>query len=285
MGILEMEGLTKRFAGLTAVDNVNLTVNRGETKAIIGPNGAGKSTAINLVTGLLEPTAGYIYYDLPDADAADLRELREIPEENRNQGQRQRLQELRASYSITGLEPHEVVQAGISKSFQTASIFPGMTARQNVQMAALASEHGSFEFNFLQRQDSFNAVEETASEMLEAVELLRSSDVEAGSLPYGDKRRLEIAIALASNPDLLFMDEPTAGMSPEETEATVDLVKQLQEELGLTIVMVEHDMEIIFRIADSIAVLNRGAIIADGTPEEVRKNTDVQEAYLGGVEL
>jgi branched-chain amino acid transport system ATP-binding protein len=285
MGLLEMEGLTKRFAGLTAVDKVNLTVNRGETKAIIGPNGAGKSTAINLVTGLLEPTAGHIYYDLPDDDAADLHELREIPDNDRDQRQRQRLQELRSSYSITGLEPHEVVQTGISKSFQTASIFPGMTARQNVQMAALAAEHGSFQLNFLRRQDSFDAVDETAGEMLEAVELLRSSDIEAKSLPYGDKRRLEIAIALAANPDLLFMDEPTAGMSPEETEATVDLVKRLQEELGLTIVMVEHDMEIIFRIADSIAVLNRGAIIADGTPEEVRENTDVQEAYLGGVEL
>jgi branched-chain amino acid transport system ATP-binding protein len=178
-----------------------------------------------------------------------------------------------------------VVQTGISKSFQTASIFPGMTARENVQMAALASEHGSFQLNFLKRQSSFGAVDETATEMLEAVDLLPSDDVEAASLPYGDKRRLEIAIALAAEPDLLFMDEPTAGMSPEETQATVDLIERLQEELGLTIVLVEHDMEIIFSIADSIAVLNRGAIIADGTPDEVQGDTDVQEAYLGGVEL
>jgi branched-chain amino acid transport system ATP-binding protein len=285
MGLLELEGLTKRFSGLTAVDDVNLTVERGETKAVIGPNGAGKSTTINLVTGLLEPTEGHVYYDLPDDDAADLHELREVPEDERDQDQQRRIAELRSEYGITGREPHEVVQAGISKSFQTASIFPGMTARENVQMAALANEHGSFQLNFLRRQDSFTEVDETASEMLEAVNLVDSDDVEAGSLPYGDKRRLEIAIALASEPDLLFMDEPTAGMSPEETQSTVELIERLQEELGLTIVLVEHDMEVIFRIADSIAVLNRGAIIADGTPEEVQDNTDVQEAYLGGVEL
>ena len=285
MGLLELEGLTKRFSGLTAVDDVNLTVERGETKAVIGPNGAGKSTTINLVTGLLEPTEGHVYYDLPDDDAADLHELREVPEDERDQDQQRRIAELRSEYGITGREPHEVVQAGISKSFQTASIFPGMTARENVQMAALANEHGSFQLNFLRRQDSFTEVDETASEMLEAVNLVDSDDVEAGSLPYGDKRRLEIAIALASEPDLLFMDEPTAGMSPEETQSTVELIERLQEELGLTIVLVEHDMEVIFRIADSIAVLNRGAIIADGTPEEVQDNTDVQEASLGGVEL
>ena len=285
MGLLEMEGLTKRFSGLTAVDDVDLTVERGETKAIIGPNGAGKSTTINLVTGLLEPTAGHVYYDPPDGAAADIHELRTIPDEERSADQQQRLDELRSEYSITGLEPHEVVQTGISKSFQTASIFPGMTARENVQMAALATEHGSFKLNFLRRQSSFNAVDEIATEMLEAVGLLRDAGEEAASLPYGDKRRLEIAIALASEPDLLFMDEPTAGMSPEETQATVDLVERLQQELGLTIVLVEHDMEIIFSIADSIAVLNRGAIIADGTPDEVQGDTDVQEAYLGGVEL
>ena len=285
MGLLEMEGLTKRFSGLTAVDDVDLTVERGETKAIIGPNGAGKSTTINLVTGLLEPTAGHVYYDPSDEAAADIHELRAIPDEERSADQQQRLDELRSEYSITGLEPHEVVQTGISKSFQTASIFPGMTARENVQMAALATEHGSFKLNFLRRQSSFNAVDEIATEMLEAVGLLRDAGEEAASLPYGDKRRLEIAIALASEPDLLFMDEPTAGMSPEETQATVDLVERLQQELGLTIVLVEHDMEIIFSIADSIAVLNRGAIIADGTPDEVQGDTDVQEAYLGGVEL
>jgi branched-chain amino acid transport system ATP-binding protein len=285
MGLLEMERLTKRFSGLTAVDHVDLTVERGETKAIIGPNGAGKSTTINLVTGLLDPTEGHVYYDPTGEAASDIHEIRTIEPDERSEKQRRRIDELRSEYGITGLDPHEVVQAGISKSFQTASIFPGMTARENVQMAALASEHGSFQLNFLRNRSSFGAVDETATEMLDAVDLLRSADVEAGSLPYGDKRRLEIAIALAAEPELLFMDEPTAGMSPEETQATVDLIERLQEELGLTIVLVEHDMEIIFSIADSIAVLNRGAVIADGPPDEVQGDTDVQEAYLGGVEL
>jgi branched-chain amino acid transport system ATP-binding protein len=252
MSLLQTEGLTKRFAGLTAVDHVDLAVERGETKAIIGPNGAGKSTFINLVTGMLEPTAGTVAFDGDD---------------------------------ITGYDPHQVVQRGISKSFQTASIFPSMTVRENVQIAALAAEHGSFQFNFFKHRGSFSEVEAIARRMLDAVELLGSAETEASSLPYGDKRRLEIAIALAAEPELLFMDEPTAGMSPDETNATVDLIERLQEELGLTIVLVEHDMEIIFSIADSIAVLNRGSIIADGPPEEVQGDVDVQEAYLGGVEL
>jgi len=252
MPLLQTNGLTKRFAGLTAVDHVDLAVERGETKAIIGPNGAGKSTFINLVTGLLEPTEGVITFN---------------------------------DDTITGYDPHQVVQTGISKSFQTASIFPSMTVRENVQIAALAAEHGSFQFNFLKRRESLTSVDEIATRMLDAVDLLGAAGTEASSLPYGDKRRLEIAIALAAEPELLFMDEPTAGMSPDETNATVDLIERLQDELGLTIVLVEHDMEIIFSIADSIAVLNRGSIIADGPPAEVQGDVDVQEAYLGGVEL
>jgi branched-chain amino acid transport system ATP-binding protein len=285
MGLLDTADLTKRFAGLTAVDSVDLSVGRGETKAIIGPNGAGKSTFINLVTGLLDPTEGDVFYDLPDAEAAELREIAAVDPDDRDADQRTRLNELRTEFAITGLEPHEVVQQGISKSFQTASIFPGMTVRENVQIAALAAEHGSFQFNFLKRREAFDDVDAIATEMLDAVDLLGAADEEAGSLPYGDKRRIEIAIALAAEPDLLFMDEPTAGMSPEETNATVDLIERLQEDLGLTIVLVEHDMEVIFRIADSIAVLNRGEIIADGPPDQVQGDQNVQEAYLGGVEL
>jgi branched-chain amino acid transport system ATP-binding protein len=285
MGLLETYGLTKRFSGLTAVDQVDLSVERGNTRAVIGPNGAGKSTFINLVTGLLEPTEGHVYYDPSDADVADLDELERTPAEDRTSDQQQRLKELRSEYSITGWEPHDIVQQGVSKSFQTASIFPGMTVRENVEMAALAAEHGSFQVNFFKHRNSFTSVHDVAAEMLESVGLLGSADMDAANLPYGDKRRLEIAIALASEPDLLFMDEPTAGMSPEETHATVDLVERLQEELGLTIVLVEHDMEIIFRIADSIAVLNRGQVIADGPPEEVKGDPNVQDAYLGGVEL
>jgi branched-chain amino acid transport system ATP-binding protein len=285
MALLETREITKRFEGLTAVDDVDLAVERGETRAIIGPNGAGKSTFINCVTGLLEPTEGRIYYDLSDEASADLSEIHGTPPDDRTGDQRRRLDEIHAEYGITGADPHEVVQRGISKSFQTASIFPEMTVFENAQIAALAAEHGSFQLNFLRRRDTFEGVERVAEEILASVELLEEADVLAQNLPYGDKRRLEIAIALAAEPDLLFMDEPTAGMSPEETHATVDLIEDLQEELGLTIVLVEHDMEIIFRVADRIAVLNRGRVIADGPPKDVQGKPDVQEAYLGGVEL
>ncbi|WP_372913005.1 ABC transporter ATP-binding protein [Salinigranum sp.] len=252
MSLLRTEDLRKQFGGLTAVDDVTFEVERGETRAVIGPNGAGKSTLINCITGMLTPTSGTVHFDDED---------------------------------ITGMDPHVAVQTGISKSFQTASIFPNMTVKENVEIAALASEHGSFQLNFFKNRSSFDEVHRISERMLDAVGLLKHRDQTAGSLPYGDKRRLEIAIALASEPEMLFMDEPTAGMSPEETNSTVDLIEELQDDLGLTILIVEHDMEIIFRIADKILVLNRGRVIADGTPEEVRDNEDVQEAYLGGVEL
>ena len=285
MSLLVTEDLTKQFAGLTAVDGVSLSVEPGETRAIIGPNGAGKSTLINCITGMLEPTGGAVYYDLPEDAAAELEELAAGAREERSEADQRRIDELRAEYGITGLESHEVVQRGISRSFQTASIFPGMSVRDNVEIAAFGTEHGSFRFNFLRHRGSFDAVHDLTEEILEAAGLDRDAEVAAGSLPYGDKRRLEIAIGLASEPDLMFMDEPTAGMSPEETNQTVDLLERLKEELGLTIVLVEHDMEVIFRVADRIAVLNRGRIIAEGPPEEVKGDPQVQEAYLGGVEL
>jgi len=252
MALLETEALTKQFSGLTAVDNVDLTVESGETRAIIGPNGAGKSTFINCITGMLEPSGGSVVFQGED---------------------------------ITGTPSHEVVQRGISRSFQTASIFPGMTVWENVQIAAFGTQHGSFRFNFLRHRESFPEVDDLTGEILGAVGLVDDAEVAAANLPYGDKRRLEIAIGLASEPDLVFMDEPTAGMSPEETNHTVDLLERLKEELGLTIVLVEHDMEVIFRVSDRIAVLHNGRIIAEGEPEEVQGDEDVQEAYLGGVEL
>ncbi|MFC6988219.1 ABC transporter ATP-binding protein [Haloplanus sp. GCM10025708] len=252
MSLLSTTSLVKQFGGLTAVDEVSFEVDRGETRAVIGPNGAGKSTLINCITGMLEPTRGTVEFDGED---------------------------------ITGVEPHDAVQRGLSKSFQTASIFPEMSVEENVEIAALAAEHGSFQLNFLRKRESFDEVHRISERMLDAVELLDQRDHEAASLPYGDKRRLEIAIALASEPEMLFMDEPTAGMSPGETHATVELIEELQDDLELTILIVEHDMEVIFRIADRILVLNRGRVIADATPEEVQGDPEVQEAYLGGVEL
>lgn len=252
MALLETENLVKEFGGLVATDDVNLSVEEDERVSIIGPNGAGKSTLINLITRRLDPTSGDIRFK---------------------------------GESIVNREPHEVVQMGVSKSFQTASIFSNLTVRENAEIAALAAEHGSFGFKFLEHRDSLTDVHQVASDTLDAVGLLNQADRTASELPYGDKRRLEIGIALAAEPDLLLMDEPTAGMSPEETEATVDLVEEVKRELGLTFVLIEHDMEIVFRVSDRIVVLNRGQIIAEGTPDEIRGDPEVQEAYLGGVDL
>jgi len=252
MALLETEDLVKEFGGLVATDDVNLTVEEDERVSIIGPNGAGKSTLVNLITRRLDPTSGDIRFK---------------------------------GESIVDRKPHEVVQMGVSKSFQTASIFSDLSVRENAEIAALAAEHGSFGFKFLEHRDSLTDVHEVARDTLDAVGLLDQADRKASELPYGDKRRLEIGIALAAEPDLLLMDEPTAGMSPEETEATVDLVEEVKREMGLTFVLIEHDMEIVFSISDRIVVLNRGRVIAEGTPDEIRGDPEVQEAYLGGVDL
>ncbi|WP_327051745.1 ABC transporter ATP-binding protein [Halomicrococcus gelatinilyticus] len=252
MSLLETRGLTKEFGGLVAVDDVDLDIQEDERVSVIGPNGAGKSTLINLITRMLDPTDGDIRFK---------------------------------GETITDLDPYDVVQMGVSKSFQTASIFPELTVEENARIAALAAEHGSFRFNFLRHQNHYPEVAELTHETLDSVGLLGQRDTTAADLPYGDKRRLELGIALASEPDLLLMDEPTAGMSPEETHATVDLIEQVKEEHGLTILLVEHDMEIVFNVSDRIIVLNRGGVIARGTPDEVQGDPRVQEAYLGGVEL
>jgi len=250
--LLETDDLVKEFGGLVATDHVNLEIQEGELLSLIGPNGAGKSTLINLITRMLDETEGDVRFE---------------------------------GESIVDLEPHEVVQRGIGKSFQTASIFPDLSVEENANIASFGAEHGSFRFNFFRHRNAYPEVEQRTREVLDAVELLDQRETTASALPYGDKRRLELGIALASEPSLLLMDEPTAGMSPEETAATVDLVEDLQADLDLTIMLVEHDMEVVFRVSDRIAVLNRGSIIAEGTPEEVQGDPAVQEAYLGGVEL
>ncbi|MDJ1434761.1 ABC transporter ATP-binding protein [Halostagnicola sp. A-GB9-2] len=250
MTFFETRELTKSFNGLTAVDNVSVSIREGELVCVIGPNGAGKTTFVNLVTGMLEPTSGEVLFEGTD---------------------------------VTGSDPHEITQAGISRSFQTASLFTNLTVEENVKVAALAAEQGSFRVNFFRRLDAYPAVTERAQALLERFNLVADRNMDTGSLSYGDKRRLELAVAMANDPRLIFMDEPTAGMSPEETQATTELIKSIQEERTMGAVMIEHDMDLVFDLADRIVVLNRGEIIAKGTPGEIREHPEVQEAYLGGV--
>lgn len=252
MALLEIENLTKEFGGLTAVDEVNLSFDEGELVSIIGPNGAGKSTVINLITGLLAPTSGNIRFQGED---------------------------------IVEKEPHEISQMGIGRSFQTASIFPELSVRDNVSVAAFASEQGSFTVNFFRRRDSYDEVIERTDHILETMELENEAETEAQSLPYGDKRRLEVAVGLATDPTFMFMDEPTAGMSPEATEMTVELIRDLLSEWGLTICLVEHDMSVVFEVSDRIVALHQGQVISKGTPDEMKDDPDVREAYLGGADI
>jgi branched-chain amino acid transport system ATP-binding protein len=242
--MLRVQDLRKSFDDFKAVDGANLTVDKGQLVAVIGPNGAGKTTLFNLITGQLQSDSGKIIFN----------------DEN-----------------ISRLPPHKICRRGIARSFQIANIFPRLSVFRNVQVSVLAQQKLS---NKLLRPASRMAVEET-NRILKSVGLADKRLDVAGSLSHGDKRTLEIAIALGNEPDLLILDEPTAGMSPEETAATISLIRRLADEHGLTILFCEHDMEIIFNVAQSIMVMQQGRTIAQGKPEEVRQNREVQEAYLG----
>ena len=243
--MLRVEQLNKFFGDFKAVNGANLTVEKGHLVAVIGPNGAGKTTLFNLIAGQLQPDDGKIVFN----------------DEN-----------------ISKLPPHEICRKGIARSFQIANIFPRLSVFRNVQVSVLAQQKLS---NKLFRPAHQLVVEET-NRILESVGLVdRKLDV-AGSLSHGDKRTLEIAIALGNEPELLILDEPTAGMSPDETTATMLLIQWLADEKGLTILFCEHDMEVVFNVAQSIMVMQQGHTIVQGSPEEVRQNSEVQEAYLGG---
>jgi len=243
--MLRVEQLNKFFGDFKAVNGANLTVEKGHLVAVIGPNGAGKTTLFNLIAGQLQPDDGKIVFN----------------DEN-----------------ISKLPPHEICRKGIARSFQIANIFPRLSVFRNVQVSVLAQQKLS---NKLFRPAHQLVVEET-NRILESVGLVdRKLDV-AGSLSHGDKRTLEIAIALGNEPELLILDEPTAGMSPDETAATMLLIQRLADEQGLTILFCEHDMEVVFNVAQSIMVMQQGHTIVQGSPEEVRQNSEVQEAYLGG---
>jgi branched-chain amino acid transport system ATP-binding protein len=243
--MLQVESLMKSFDDFMAVNGANLTVGKGEIVAVIGPNGAGKTTLFNLITGALKRDRGRIVFKGED---------------------------------IGELPPYEICKKGISRSYQIVNIFPRLTVFGNVQVAVLSYQRRS---SNLFRPAQGIAVNETKS-ILESMGLSDKEKSIAGSLSHGDQKILEIAIALGNEPELLILDEPTAGMSPEETQATMELVKRLANQRGLTILFCEHDMDIVFSIAQSIMVMRHGQTIIQGSLEEVRNNKEVQEAYLGG---
>jgi len=243
--MLQVENLIKSFDDFMAVNGANLTVGKGEIVAVIGPNGAGKTTLFNLITGALKRDRGRIVFKGED---------------------------------ISELPPYEICKKGITRSYQIVNIFPRLTVFGNVQVAVLSHQRRS---SNLFRPAQSIAVEETRN-ILESVGLSEKEKNIAGSLSHGDQKILEIAIALGNEPELLILDEPTAGMSPEETQSTIELIKRLAQMRGLTILFCEHDMDIVFSIAQSIMVMRHGQTIIQGTPEEVKNNKEVQEAYLGG---
>ena len=243
--MLRVQALQKSFGDFKAVNGAHLTAEKGQLVAVIGPNGAGKTTLFNLITGQLQSDGGSIVFN----------------DEN-----------------INKLPPYKICRKGIARSFQIANVFPRLPVFRNVQVSVLSQQKLS---NKLFHPASQMALEET-SRILESVGLLDKKFDVAGSLSHGDKRTLEIAIALGNEPELLILDEPTAGMSPEETTATMSLIQTLADKQGLTILFCEHDMEVVFNVAQSIMVMQQGYTIIQGTPEEIRQNSEVQKAYLGG---
>ena len=241
--LLRTERLTRSFGSLTAVNAVSLTVRKGELRSIIGPNGAGKTTFFRLVSGEMEPSSGRVLFQETD---------------------------------ITGLPQHRVCRLGIAKSYQITNIFPHLSVLENVRVAVQGYARS---FNFWSRADRIAGCRERAAEILATVSLVRQAERPAAHLSHGEKRHLEIGIALASDPVLLLLDEPTAGMSPEETDETMVLIRELAR--GRTVVLVEHKMKLVMGISDRVTVLHQGAVLADGTPEEIRANRLVQETYLG----
>jgi branched-chain amino acid transport system ATP-binding protein len=241
-GILRTDGLIVRFGGLTALNNVSLSVPRGEIRAVIGPNGAGKSTFFNCLTGVIRPTAGRIMFDEDD---------------------------------ITGLPPYLISRKGLARSYQITNILPGATVLENVRIAAQSRHHN---WSMLRHHRAYTDVIDRAHEVLASIGLDAKSMELAANLSHGEQRTLEIAIALATEPKLLCLDEPTAGMSVAETHHTVDLIRRIAT--NLTILIVEHDMEVVMGLASAITVLHYGEVLAEGAPAEIQANARVQEVYL-----
>ncbi|GAB7020696.1 ATP-binding cassette domain-containing protein [Halostagnicola bangensis] len=246
MTILETENLTKSFGKLVAVDGVTLAVEEGTVHSVIGPNGAGKSTLFNLITGLYEPTNGRMTFDGAD---------------------------------ITGQDPDEIVRLGIARSFQTSDVFPAMTVKENVLTAAqAASDHKR---SIRVKANSLEEHTQRAESVLADIGLEQYTDTVARNLSHGDRRKLEIALTIVNNPTVLLLDEPAAGMGKEESLELTEMIERITTERGITVMLIEHDIEIVMDISDRITVLQAGQIIADGTPEEVGADETVRKAYLG----
>lgn len=251
--VLEIKNISKNFGGISALTDVSFSVNEGEIFGLIGPNGAGKTTMFNMITNLFPPTSGEITF---------------------------------LGKNITGLKPYKITEQGICRTFQNIRLFSQMTALENVMVGGHCRSHaGVFSSVFRtkgQKQEE-KKLFETAMELLELVGLLNEKDVASENLAYGQQRRLEIARALASNPKLLLLDEPAAGMNETETASLFDLIKTVQSR-GVTVLIIEHDMPLVMKLCDRITVLNFGKKLAEGTPSEIQANQAVIEAYLGAEE-
>ncbi len=249
MGALEVRGVNKRFGGLQALDDVNLTVEEGRIHAIIGPNGAGKSTLLNCFVGRLTPDSGTVMFH---------------------------------GKSLLGIQPHQINQAGVSRVFQTPEIFSDLTVLENVMIPALAHRDGVFEFNALKPLSREKDIRQKAIDVLVDLGMPDKHDMIAASMSRGDKRRLEMAMGLVQEPKLLLLDEPTAGMSRADTNNTIDVLRHIGDSRGITMIIIEHDMHVVFSLADRISVLAQGTVIVEDEPENIKGNVKVQEAYLGG---
>ena len=247
MNILETKELYHDFGGLEVLFGVNLQVKKGERHAVIGPNGAGKTTLFNVITGTYRPRRGQVFFQGKD---------------------------------VTGSRPHEMARLGMGRSFQITSTFNRLTAFQNIRLAILSKR--GIRFHLFRKVDKMLDVTRETDEVLKRINLDRERDMPAGVLSYGKHRALEISLALATDPDLIMLDEPTAGMSRDETHYAVGLIRRLTE--GKTLVIIEHDMDVVFSLADRITVLHYGQILATGAPLEIRQNQAVKDAYLGELE-
>jgi branched-chain amino acid transport system ATP-binding protein len=243
VSLLEINNVTKKFRGLVAVERLNLSVSKGQTKSVIGPNGAGKTTVFNMISGALLPTSGEIFFE----------------------GQK-----------IDGFAPHRLCRLGMARSFQITNIFQGLTVFENIR---LSCQGRTGRFSLFGSVEHLKEQMEETEQILELIGLSEKKDEMAGNLSHGDQRHLEIGIALASRPTFLLLDEPTAGMNLGESRATIELIKKFKG--SLTILLIEHDIDLVFEVSDEIAVLHQGRLLAEGDPSEIKANKEVRRAYLG----